>query len=101
MIKITNTRKTGAYALLTLKGTIVVDNTLASCYAAIDDHRLVYTTLAPLRLLHNLPCPDYSEGERGKHIAVMVPRLMETMGRMVMDEIHFHQSTFQYIVRKD
>ena len=56
VVKITNTKKTGAYAPLTLEGTIIVDSALASCYAVIDDHRLAHTTLAPLRLLyHSMP----------------------------------------------
>ena len=46
VVKITKTKRAGAYAPLTLEGTIVVDNALASCYAIIDDHRLAHTTLA-------------------------------------------------------
>ena len=99
VVKVT-TKKTGAYAPLTLEGTIIVDNALASCYAVIDDHRLVHNTLAPLRLLYH-SMPRLMREREGDALLSWYPRLLETVGRMVMDEIHFHQSTVKHIIRKD
>ena len=100
VVKVTNTRKTGAYAPLTLEGTIVVDSTLASCYAVIDDHRLAHTTLAPLRLLYR-SMPRLVREREGETLLSWYPRLLETVGRMVLDETHFHHSTVKHVVRED
>ena len=93
-------KKTGAYAPLTLEGTIIVDNALASCYAVIDDHRLAHTTLAPLRFLYQY-MPRLVREREGDILLSWYPRLLETVGRMVLDETHFHQSTVKHLVRED
>jgi hypothetical protein len=54
VIKVTNTKKTGAYAPLTLEGTIVVDNAFASRYAVIDD-----TFVYVLVVCHDLASYNY------------------------------------------
>ena len=45
VVKVTNIKKMGVYAPLTLEGTVVVDGVLTSCYAVIDDNHLAHTTL--------------------------------------------------------
>ena len=79
MVKVTNTRKTGTYAPLTLEGTIVGDNAPASCYAVIDNHRLAHTTLAPLRLIYH-SMPRLVREREGDTLLSWYPGLMETVG---------------------
>lgn len=100
VVKIMNTKWTGAYAPLTLEGTIVVDSTLASCCALIDEHRLAHTTLASLRFLYR-SMPSLLRERMGKALMTWYPTLLETVGRMVLDETHFHPSTVKHIVRRD
>ncbi|CAN9506349.1 unnamed protein product [Ophioblennius macclurei] len=42
----------GSYAPVTVQGTVVVDQVLASCYAVIEDHDLAHWALAPVRFAH-------------------------------------------------
>ena len=99
VVKITNTKKTGAYAPLTLDGTIIVDGALASCYAVIDNHRLAHTALAPMRFLYH-SMPSLLRERQGDTLMSWYPTLLETVGRMVMDETHFHPSTVKHVVRR-
>ncbi|CAF1255464.1 unnamed protein product [Adineta steineri] len=41
--------KKGYYAPLTMKGTLLINNILASCYANINDHYLAQYSMAPFR----------------------------------------------------
>ncbi|XP_071755400.1 sonic hedgehog protein [Centroberyx gerrardi] len=42
----------GSFAPVTVQGSVVVDQVLASCYAVIEDHDLAHWALAPVRLAH-------------------------------------------------
>ena len=100
VVKITNTKKTGTYAPLTLDGTIIVDGALASCYAMIDDHRLAHTALAPMRFLYR-SMPSLLRERQGDTLMSWYPTFLETVGRMVLDETHFHPSTVKHVVRSE
>ena len=100
IVKISNTKKAGLFAPLTLEGTIIVDGALASCYAVVDDHRLAHTTLAPLRFLYR-SMPSLLRERQGEMLTSWYPALLESVGRMVLDETHFHPSTVKHIVREN
>ncbi|KAJ4923486.1 hypothetical protein JOQ06_014174 [Pogonophryne albipinna] len=42
----------GSFAPVTVQGTVVVDQVLASCYAVIQDHDLAHWALAPVRFFY-------------------------------------------------
>ncbi|KAK5849573.1 hypothetical protein PBY51_013899 [Eleginops maclovinus] len=44
----------GSFAPVTVQGTVVVDQVLASCYAVIQDHDLAHWALAPVRFAYRV-----------------------------------------------
>lgn len=50
--KVTVGQSTGLFAPLTESGTIVVDDTLTSCYALVDSHVIAHLSMTPLRVKH-------------------------------------------------
>lgn len=79
-------RGTGLYAPLTQHGSIVVNGVLASCYAAVNNHHLAHWVLAPLRFFYSLMGPSEPQTD-GLH---WYPRLLQRLGRMLLDAGHFH-----------
>ncbi|XP_078471279.1 indian hedgehog protein-like [Lampetra planeri] len=95
----------GAYAPLVSSGTVLVDDVLASCYAAISSHELAHAALGPVRLLHGLaaglgpgrpangtcssgePADERSSEEEGVH---WFSRLLYRVGSLVLDKAMFH-----------
>lgn len=77
---------TGLYAPLTERGSIVVDGVLASCYAAVDSHRLAHWALAPLRFFYSLMGPSGTQTD-GLH---WYPWLLQRLGTTLLDSEHFH-----------
>lgn len=76
----------GLYAPVTGSGSIVVNGVLASCYAALDSHRLAHWVLAPLRFFYSLMGPSEAQSD-GLH---WYPRLLQRLGRTLLDSGHFH-----------
>ncbi|XP_073329805.1 indian hedgehog B protein-like [Pagrus major] len=79
-------RSAGLYAPLTQHGSIVVNGVLASCYAAVDNHRLAHWVLAPLRFFYSLMGPSEPQTD-GLH---WYPRLLQRLGQTLLDAGHFH-----------
>lgn len=46
--------KKGYYAPLTTKGTLVINNILASCFALVKDHHLAQSAMLPFRCYYQL-----------------------------------------------
>ena len=46
--------KQGVYAPMTQCGTIVVDSSVASCYASYPSHTVAHAVMAPLRIYYNI-----------------------------------------------
>ena len=55
--------------------------------------------LAPLRILYHSK-PRLVREREGDTLLSWYPRLLETVGRMLMDETHFYQSTVKHTIRK-
>ncbi|XP_026157429.1 indian hedgehog B protein [Mastacembelus armatus] len=76
----------GAFAPLTWHGTVVVNGVVASCYAVVDQHSLAHWAFYPLRLIHSW---TGSAGRHGDGIH-WYPRLLQWLGRMVLDSGRLH-----------
>ncbi|XP_062933554.1 indian hedgehog protein [Cynocephalus volans] len=76
----------GAYAPLTRHGTLVVEDVVASCFAAVADHRLAQLAFWPLRLFHSLAWGSWTPGE-GVH---WYPQLLYRLGHLLLGEGSFH-----------
>lgn len=88
-------RSTGLYAPLTQHGSLVVNGVLASCYAAVDSHRLAHWALAPLRFSYSLTGPSESQTD-GLH---WYPWLLHRLGQMLLDDGHFHPWGMEQVQR--
>uniref|UniRef100_G1RCS4 Indian hedgehog signaling molecule n=1 Tax=Nomascus leucogenys TaxID=61853 RepID=G1RCS4_NOMLE len=76
----------GAYAPLTRHGTLVVEDVVASCFAAVADHHLAQLAFWPLRLFHSLAWGSWTPGE-GVH---WYPQLLYRLGCLLLEEGSFH-----------
>uniref|UniRef100_G3UC88 Hedgehog protein n=1 Tax=Loxodonta africana TaxID=9785 RepID=G3UC88_LOXAF len=76
----------GAYAPLTRHGTLVVEDVVTSCFAAVADHHLAQLAFLPLRLFHSLAWGSRTLGE-GMH---WYPQLLYRLGRLLLEEGSFH-----------
>uniref|UniRef100_A0A3B5M2J6 Hedgehog protein n=1 Tax=Xiphophorus couchianus TaxID=32473 RepID=A0A3B5M2J6_9TELE len=86
IVGVSVTTNRGAFAPLTQQGTIIVDGVAASCYAAVDSHRLAHLAFAPLRLLH---CWTGSAGCHGNGLH-WYSRILLWLGRAVLDPGRLH-----------
>lgn len=87
----------GSYAPLTAHGTIVVDAVLASCYAAVEEHRWAHWAFAPLRLSHALTATSWwrwiitdsniTSQQNGIH---WYPKMLLHVGVWLLDRESFH-----------
>lgn len=51
VVDVRHTERAGLYAPLTVDGTVVVDDVVASCYAVVDSHWLAHLSFLPVRAL--------------------------------------------------
>ena len=58
---ITAVRKEGVYAPMTQCGTIVVDSSVASCYASYPSHTVAHVVMAPLRIYYTITKQHHHE----------------------------------------
>lgn len=78
----------GSFAPLTGHGTVVVDNILASCYAAIQDQKLAHLAFAPLRLVHKVAPFMFRSGQNdGVH---WYSDFLYRIGTWILGEAAFH-----------
>lgn len=76
----------GAYAPLTSHGTLVVDDVVASCFAAVQEQHLAQLAFWPLRMYHRLVGGERTQAE-GVHWYSM---LLYRLGRMLLASDSFH-----------
>lgn len=83
----------GSYAPVTVQGTVVVDQVLASCYAVIEDHDLAHWALAPVRLAHwvssllSISQPQASGQKDGVH---WYSKILYQLGTWLLDSHSIH-----------
>ncbi|XP_031148839.1 sonic hedgehog protein A [Sander lucioperca] len=83
----------GSFAPLTVQGTVVVDQVLASCYAVIEDHDLAHWALAPIRLAHWVSSwlfraqPQVSAQNDGVH---WYSKILYQLGTWLLDSHSIH-----------
>ena len=77
---VSHRRGSGAYAPLTRKGTLIVDNMYVSSYADVQSHYLAHVALAPFRVLYNLSPKWGSSFETEYHWYVRILMFFHGMG---------------------
>lgn len=83
----------GSFAPVTVQGTVVVDEVLASCYAVIQDHDLAHWALAPVRLAYWVSTllsssqPPVSAQKDGVH---WYSKMLYQLGTWLLDSHSIH-----------
>ncbi|XP_040922196.1 sonic hedgehog protein A [Toxotes jaculatrix] len=83
----------GSFAPMTVQGTVVVDQVLASCYAAIEDHDLAHWALAPVRLAHWVSSLLFSSQPQGSAQSDGVhwySKILYQLGTWLLDSHSIH-----------
>lgn len=78
----------GSFAPLTSHGTIMVDDVLASCYAAVQNQKLAHLAFTPLRLVHKVaPFLFSGSANDGVH---WYSEFLYRIGTRILGEAAFH-----------
>ena len=64
----------GTYTPITMKGTIMVDGILASCYATVD-HDLAHLGMTPLRMFHWMVEQIYGDNNGFQEFAAIAEQI--------------------------
>ncbi|XP_062848952.1 sonic hedgehog protein [Trichomycterus rosablanca] len=79
----------GWFAPLTSHGTIVVDDVLASCYAAVQNQKLAHLAFAPVRFVQKVAPFLFSWSRQGEGVHWYADFLYR-MGTWILDKDAFH-----------
>lgn len=85
-----NVQSRGIFAPLTMAGTVVVDNTVASCYAACPSHTSAHAALAPMRKAFELR-PDWVAKQHGDKDGKKFTGAMNYVDRLGRLKLHAHK----------
>ncbi|KAI5628065.1 indian hedgehog protein precursor, partial [Silurus asotus] len=86
VIRVQLQKDIGVFAPLTLHGTVVVNDIVSSCYAAMEEHWLAHIAFSPLRALHHWGGPMWHQAE-GVH---WYSSLLHWIGTHILNPKHFH-----------
>lgn len=79
----------GSFAPLTGHGTIVVDDVLASCYAAVQNQKLAHLAFAPVRFVHKVAPFLFNGATQGDGVH-WYSDFLYRIGTRILGEAAFH-----------
>lgn len=79
----------GSFAPLTSHGTIVIDDVLTSCYAAVQNQKLAHLAFAPVRLIHKV-APFLLDGSLQNDGVHWYSDFLYRIGTRILGQAAFH-----------